>query len=104
LTATDVAGLVPFIFNVFDQSLERTEAIERAKKANASGLPQGVADDEDEDEDSSKEEEQCRRNWEETLGAIMQVSPEQFLPVLPQCTEKIRSGLPPLGIVGLRFT
>lgn len=95
LGSDEVQKLTASVFTLLDQSLQRSaqHAKEQAKeKHEASVLPQELhAGDEDEDEhDLTAEEDQLRRNYEEVLGAMMKVSPEQFLPCLSGCAERIQ--------------
>ncbi|CAE7672178.1 sal3, partial [Symbiodinium pilosum] len=95
LGSDEVQKLTGSVFTLMDQSLQRSHkhASEQAKeKHEASALPQELhAGDEDEDEhDLTAEEDQLRRNYEEILGAMMKVSPEQFLPCLSGCAQRIQ--------------
>mmetsp|Transcript_118291 Transcript_118291/g.381826 ORF Transcript_118291/g.381826 Transcript_118291/m.381826 type:complete len:1124 (+) Transcript_118291:91-3462(+) len=91
LNAEEVGQLVGRMLALMDQSFERSKVAEKMKEDHkaASKLP-GLGDDEDDDDDNQDEEEQLRRNYEEVLGAIMEVAPAEFLPCLPQCAERLR--------------
>mmetsp|Transcript_76341 Transcript_76341/g.182761 ORF Transcript_76341/g.182761 Transcript_76341/m.182761 type:complete len:1118 (-) Transcript_76341:59-3412(-) len=95
LGSDEVQTLTSRIFALVDQSLQRSakHANEEAKaKHEASALPQELhgGDEDEEDHDPKAEEDQLRRNYEEVLGAMMKVSPAEFLPCLPRCAERIQ--------------
>jgi len=77
-----------------EESFKRSAewAAEKTKeKAAAAGLPAQLGDEEEDDErDPDAEEEQLRRNYEEILGAVMEVAPAEFLQCLMPCSEKIK--------------
>jgi len=79
--ASELAHIVGIMFETVDKSINRTA------KAQHQRAP---AADEDDDEDwGQHEEEQLRRNCEEVLAALMEVSADHFLPCLPVCSERI---------------
>jgi len=86
----EVSQIVERMFKLTDESLVRTGKAEDRKKAEAAGVPSELNDEEKEDWDwELGEEEQLRRNYEEILGAVMEVAAEHFLPCLPACAQKI---------------
>eukprot|EP00928_Gymnodinium_smaydae_P026158 TRINITY_DN20620_c1_g1_i1.p1 TRINITY_DN20620_c1_g1~~TRINITY_DN20620_c1_g1_i1.p1 ORF type:complete len:1148 (+),score=364.28 TRINITY_DN20620_c1_g1_i1:100-3444(+) len=87
LSEQEVRMLAEKIFALIDQSFERTSGTTSLRRE--AGASKEAGDDEDEKEVNDEEEEQCRRNYEEMLGAVMQVAPAEFLPLLPQCAERI---------------
>mmetsp|Transcript_72305 Transcript_72305/g.157002 ORF Transcript_72305/g.157002 Transcript_72305/m.157002 type:complete len:1097 (-) Transcript_72305:209-3499(-) len=94
LSASEVHQLVGKIFALTDQSLQRSQELEKVKQEQKSGDAAAVQalggeDEDDEEDDQEQEEEQCRRNYEEVLGALMQVAPAEFMPCLEQCGQKI---------------
>jgi len=93
LGAEEVKQLTEQIFQLIDQSFVRTQELEKHQqkdKQEASALPTELAGDEDdEDNDPHAEEEQLRRNYEEVLGAMMEVSPNEFMPCLQPVSQKV---------------
>mmetsp|Transcript_36902 Transcript_36902/g.95239 ORF Transcript_36902/g.95239 Transcript_36902/m.95239 type:complete len:1129 (+) Transcript_36902:187-3573(+) len=92
----EVQQLVEKAFLLMEQSFNRTQQIEKTKQERAkiqAGLPQDLGDGEEDDEDPDGEEEQLRRNYEEVLGAIMKVSPAEFMACLPKCGQCIGAWL-----------
>ncbi|CAE6965142.1 Ipo5 [Symbiodinium natans] len=95
LGSDEVQKLTASVFTLMDQSLQRSakHAQDQAKeKHEASALPQELhgGDEDDDEHDLNAEEDQLRRNYEEILGAMMKVSPQQFLPCLSGCAERIQ--------------
>eukprot|EP00927_Polykrikos_kofoidii_P053848 TRINITY_DN48385_c0_g1_i1.p1 TRINITY_DN48385_c0_g1~~TRINITY_DN48385_c0_g1_i1.p1 ORF type:complete len:1117 (-),score=262.68 TRINITY_DN48385_c0_g1_i1:431-3781(-) len=93
LDAGEVQVLVKGIFDLMDQSFKRTTELSQEKQKVKSGnanLPQELGDDESDDGELEEEEEQCRRNYEEALGAVMEVAPEEFLPCVGECAARIQ--------------
>lgn len=95
LSNEEVRTLTSRVFALMDQSLARSakHANEEAKnKQEASHLPQELhgGDEDDDEQGPAADEDQLRRNYEEILGAMMKVSPAEFLPCLPQCAERIQ--------------
>eukprot|EP00435_Cladocopium_sp_Y103_P024454 s1906_g6.t1 len=95
LSNEEVRTLTSRVFTLMDQSLARSakHANEEAKnKQEASHLPQELhgGDEDDDEQGPAADEDQLRRNYEEILGAMMKVSPAEFLPCLPQCAERIQ--------------
>merc|ERR1712232_557871 len=72
---------------------ERSDRTLKSKDQASSGNNvAGLADEEgDDDSNDEGEEEQCRRNYEEVLGAAMRVDPQAFLQCLPGCIEKMKA-------------
>lgn len=86
----EVSQIVDKMLALTDQSLERTRCAESRKSAQIANLPSELVDAEEDDVDwELGEEEQLRRNYEEILGAVMEVSAEHFLPCVPRCAERI---------------
>lgn len=105
LGAEEVNQLTTRIFGFLDQSFTRSQKwfIEQQKrKQEASALPKELGDEEEDDDDGDSEE-QLRRNYEEVLGAMMQVSPAEFMPCLPRCAERIQQWVttPQTKVLGL---
>ncbi|CAK9022204.1 Importin-5 (Imp5) (Importin subunit beta-3) (Karyopherin beta-3) (Ran-binding protein 5) (RanBP5) [Durusdinium trenchii] len=95
LGSDEVRTLAQRVFALMDQSLQRSakHASEELKnKQEASHLPQELhgGDEDDDEQGPAADEDQLRRNYEEILGAMMKVSPAEFLPCLPQCAERIQ--------------
>jgi len=94
LSGDEVKTLVERVFVLIDASFTRTADYQKTKagsKAAEANLPKELGDEEDEDEpDPDAEEEQLRRNYEEVLGAVMEVAAAEFMPCLPGCAEKVR--------------
>jgi len=96
LGGAEINDLVGKVFGFLDESLKRTEKIlmdAATSKQQAAALPQELADDEDEEQDPAEAEDQLRRNYEDILGGMMKVSPNEFLPALQACTERIKQWL-----------
>jgi len=95
LSAEEATQLVTKMFALMDQSFMRTKKLEKEKheeKSAARALPCELGEeDEDDGNYDIEEEEQLRRNYEEVLGAVMQVAPAEFMPCLPVCAERIRN-------------
>mmetsp|Transcript_24483 Transcript_24483/g.70279 ORF Transcript_24483/g.70279 Transcript_24483/m.70279 type:complete len:1125 (+) Transcript_24483:112-3486(+) len=92
LAAEEIGQMVPRIFTLMDQSLERTRCAQRLRRDHrAAGAVPGLADDEDEDDEEECGEEQLRHRYTEILGALMSVASAQFLQCMPQCVDRIRS-------------
>jgi len=86
----EVSQIVDRMFTLTDESLARSRKAESRKSEEAAGVPSELNDEEQEDWDwELGEEEQLRRNYEEILGAVMEVATEHFLPCLPRCAQKI---------------
>jgi len=87
--SAEVLQLVDTLFKLIDASAKRSLKNKKMKEDYiASNGP--IGDDEEDDEDAvEKPEEQCRRNYEEVLGAIMQAAPQEFQQCLPACSERI---------------
>jgi len=94
LSSEETTQLVSKMFTLMDQSFMRTKKFEKVKqeeKSSAVTLPQELGEeDEDDGNYAEEEEEQLRRNYEEVLGAVMQVAPVEFMPCLPICAERIK--------------
>eukprot|EP00913_Durusdinium_trenchii_P031742 g29727.t1 len=104
LGSDEVRTLAQRVFALMDQSLQRSakHASEELKnKQEAIHLPQDQTaggggeelhggDEDDDEQGPAADEDQLRRNYEEILGAMMKVSPAEFLPCLPQCAERIQ--------------
>eukprot|EP00929_Paragymnodinium_shiwhaense_P034542 TRINITY_DN18781_c0_g1_i1.p1 TRINITY_DN18781_c0_g1~~TRINITY_DN18781_c0_g1_i1.p1 ORF type:complete len:1117 (-),score=455.11 TRINITY_DN18781_c0_g1_i1:188-3538(-) len=79
-------------FLYIDESMKRSKESDAEKKDRKSKGPAALADDDDEDEPEEEvDEEQCRRNFVEMLGACMSVAPEGFNEVLPMIVEKLKA-------------
>lgn len=96
IQAAEVSQIAKTMFSLIDQSFERSRQAEsvklRQKSAEAALLPRELGDEEEDDVDWQQgEEEQLRRNYEEVLGAVMEVATEHFLPCVPLCAERIAS-------------
>jgi len=93
LGGDEINQLTSKVFVLIDASMARSQKNDQEKQKNkqeARAVPQLGDDDDDEDQDPNAEEEQLRRNLEEILGSMMKVSPQEFLPVLPQCGQRIQ--------------
>lgn len=92
LGAAEVQQLAAKTFTLLEQSFIRSQKYEKEKQEQqqqTQQLGQHLADEDEDDEDPDQEEEQLRRNYEEVLGAIMKVSPAEFMQCLPKCGECI---------------
>jgi len=91
LGAQEVQSLVGRIFALMDQSFARTvEADKKKKQEKQQAIAVNIVDEEeDDDPEPGADEEQLRRNYEEILGAVMQVAPAEFMPCLPTCADRI---------------
>eukprot|EP00406_Dinophysis_acuminata_P058007 CAMPEP_0179276760 /NCGR_PEP_ID=MMETSP0797-20121207/34745_1 /TAXON_ID=47934 /ORGANISM="Dinophysis acuminata, Strain DAEP01" /LENGTH=1120 /DNA_ID=CAMNT_0020985329 /DNA_START=47 /DNA_END=3409 /DNA_ORIENTATION=+ len=94
LSGEETTQLVAKMFTLIDQSFVRTGKLLKEKqdeKTAATSLPKELGEEDDDDENYELEEEdQLRRNYEEVLGALMQVAPAEFMPCLPVCAERIK--------------
>lgn len=93
LESAEVAGIAEKMFAIIDQSMQRSRKYLAVKQK--SGASANLPGDEEEDEEDWQEgeEEQLRRNCEEVLGAVMEVSAEHFQQCLPTCAEKMAAWL-----------
>jgi hypothetical protein len=82
LSAAEVLQLVRQIFKFIDDSHQRVATAKREKTKKAQ-------DDEEPDTLDEDEEELCRRNLEDTLGAVMEIAPTEFCQCLPECVQHI---------------
>merc|ERR1719329_1804286 len=93
LGGEEVKQIAERLFTLIDQSHARSskaDALWQAHKSGQAGLPSELDDECGDDQDEQEwSEEQLRRNYEETLGALMQVALQEFLPCLPQCGSRI---------------
>jgi len=95
LMGEEIKQLVARIFKLIDESFARTAALQKSKSEQKSAeahLPKELGNDEDEDDaDPDADEEQLRRNYEEVLGAIMQVAPAEFMQHMEssRCAERL---------------
>lgn len=97
LGGEEVKQIAERLFVLIDQSQSRSnkaDALWQGHKSGQAGLPQELDDECGDDQDEQEwSEEQLRRNYEETLGALMQVALQEFLPCLPQCGSRIQQWL-----------
>jgi len=84
--------IAQMMFKLIDDSLTRTAASNAEKQKNSVGAPTELQPDEDE-ENAGEDEETCRRSLEEVLGALMEVMPESFVPILDHCEAKMKEWL-----------
>jgi len=92
LGADEVRQIVEQIFKFIDDSFKRTLVIEKEKQASSVGAPPELAQDDDE-EDAGEEEEACRRAFEDALGAVMEVSTQEFLPCMTETCTRMQQWL-----------
>eukprot|EP00933_Yihiella_yeosuensis_P044055 TRINITY_DN39103_c0_g1_i1.p1 TRINITY_DN39103_c0_g1~~TRINITY_DN39103_c0_g1_i1.p1 ORF type:complete len:1092 (+),score=346.27 TRINITY_DN39103_c0_g1_i1:348-3278(+) len=94
LAVQEILQLAEKMFALIDESFKRSAQSETEKakaKAEGQSLPQELKDDDDDDEDAEGvSEEQLRRNYEEVLGALMEVAPSEFMQVLGPCAQRIQ--------------
>jgi len=84
------------IFELIGESCARSSKAEKLKmqyKSGEASVPSELKDEEEDDVDDAEHESQCRRNYEEMMGAVMSVAPEEFMQCLPRCAEHIKSWL-----------
>eukprot|EP00933_Yihiella_yeosuensis_P071262 TRINITY_DN79461_c0_g1_i1.p1 TRINITY_DN79461_c0_g1~~TRINITY_DN79461_c0_g1_i1.p1 ORF type:complete len:716 (-),score=201.26 TRINITY_DN79461_c0_g1_i1:177-2102(-) len=89
----EVHGLAQRVFTLIDESFKRSSVsdLEKAKaKQEGQSLPEELREDDDEDEWQETTEDMVRRGWEEVLGALMEVAPQEFMPILPECSNRIQ--------------
>eukprot|EP00929_Paragymnodinium_shiwhaense_P000928 TRINITY_DN101124_c0_g1_i1.p1 TRINITY_DN101124_c0_g1~~TRINITY_DN101124_c0_g1_i1.p1 ORF type:complete len:1114 (+),score=426.29 TRINITY_DN101124_c0_g1_i1:133-3474(+) len=78
LSGQEVIELSNKCFEMIDGSLKRTAEMDKAKKEEAAGLSADLQGDED-DENDGDAEENCRRQCEEAIAAIMEAAPAEFV-------------------------
>lgn len=93
LSAQEVLQLVQQMFKFTDDSFQRSIQEERARKEDAAGAPAELQQDEDDEDGEGGDEEACRRSFEDALGAIMEVAPQEFLQCLPECGNRMKQWL-----------
>mmetsp|Transcript_46029 Transcript_46029/g.82878 ORF Transcript_46029/g.82878 Transcript_46029/m.82878 type:complete len:1117 (+) Transcript_46029:122-3472(+) len=92
LGAEEIKMLCGKVFGLVEQSMRRSQENKSRKdkeKQEARSL-QLVDDDDDEEKDPNEEEEQLRRNLEEVLGSMMEVSPQEFGQVLQDVSQRLQ--------------
>jgi len=89
----EVLQLAQQMFKSIDESFERTRQEEQSRKEGSAGAPAELQQDEDDDEDEGGDEDTCRRNLEDALGAIMEVAPQEFAQCLPECANRLKQWL-----------
>merc|ERR1719183_451885 len=80
------------MFKLIDASMVRSEQLALKKKQGAVGVPTELEADED-DREGEADEEMCRKNCEEVLGAVMKVATREGFPVvcLEECGRRIET-------------
>jgi len=88
-----VKQIVEQAFDMIDKSLKRTAEAAAEQKQQDVGATPAINDEEGDDQDDDSQEEQCRRNFEELIGSVMQVAPEAFSQCLAGCGQKVSQWL-----------
>lgn len=94
LQGDETLQLIRKFCNLIDESFERCVQFESARQKEKAGAPPELQGDEDEEaNDPLEDERDCRTNLADTLGAVMKVSPEQFLQCLSDLGQKMQQWL-----------
>jgi len=89
VNAQEASQIVQVLFAGIDLSFQRSETCKQKKDKNHAGAPPELQKDEDDEDDDEDDEENCRRSFEDAIGAVMQVAPQEFLQCLPECTKRM---------------